>query len=145
MLGVSRFLDDPLNLKAFAPATARALECPELRALGVALKQDITACNDNFVLTFEAAWVLSRIATERRDRLEAAHDVHAGQWGSLRRRLLATLADTADHYGVGRLFNEAIARRVRRASASAGAPLVPDWEKAEAACRTFRLPPSIVG
>ena len=61
MLGVCRFLDDPLNLKAFAPASAHALECPELRALGVALKQDITACNDNFVLTFEAAWVLSRI------------------------------------------------------------------------------------
>jgi hypothetical protein len=109
------------------------------------LKQDVTACTDNFVLTFEAAWVLSRIATERRNRLEAAHDVHAGQWGRLRRRLLATLADTADRYGAGRLFNEAIGRRVRRASASAGAPPVLDWEKAEAACGTFRLPPSIAG
>ena len=29
MLRVCRFLDDPLNLKAFAPASARALECPK--------------------------------------------------------------------------------------------------------------------
>jgi hypothetical protein len=116
MIHVCRFLDDPLNLKAFAPASARVLECPELRELGVALKQDIITCDDNFVLPFVAAWVLSQIATERRNRLDAAHDVHAVQWATLRRLLLATLADTADHYGVGRLFNEAIGRRVRRAS-----------------------------
>ena len=145
MLRVCRFLDDPLNLKALAPASARALECPELRELGTALKRDIIACSDNFVLAFEAAWALNQIATERRNCLDAAHDVHAGQWATLRRRLLATLADTADHYGAGRLFNEAIGRRVRRASASAGAPLIFDWEKAEAACRTFPPPAAVVG
>jgi hypothetical protein len=95
---------------------------------------------DNFVLAFEAGWALSRIATERRNCLEAAHDVHAGQWDRLRRRLLATLADTADHYGAGRLFNQAIGRRVRRASASAGAPLVLDWEKGGS--RLPHLPPA---
>ena len=145
MLRVCRFLDDPLNLKALAPASARALECPELRELGSALKQDIIACSDNFVLAFEATWALSRIATERRNCLDAAHDVHAGQWATLRRRLLATLADTADHYGAGRVFNEAVGRRVRRASASAGARLVLDWEKAEAACRTLRSPRPVAG
>jgi hypothetical protein len=143
MFHVCRFLDDPLDLKAFAPASARVLECPELRELSAALKQDITGCNDNFVLAFEAAWELSRIAAQRRDRLEEAHDVHAGQWATLRRRLLATLADTADHYGAGRLFNEAIGRRVRRASARVGALPILDWEKAEAVCGTFRPPPSV--